>query len=988
MANEKLIESWLPLDKTNFDGDIETAFKFPPKNAKERFKRVYGYEPRAISTVGPRPRNLHLWLARRPCGVARVLTLAAILRNDISKTDFEKIVGFDKSPSLIEKKFPPLIFYVDPNRELLEKILEKSFGKKPEDIVVVDPMAGGGSIPLEALRLGFRTIAIEYNPVAYIILKATLEYPAKYGKKLYKDVKEEAQKLIEFAKEELMKYYTQDAYNYIFGKGYFCPKCGKLNPIIHTTKISDKGPFIQFKTDGKEFKVEIIENETSFDKLKCIHCKERLFTSEEVIRNWIKRHKELLKICLSGDIEKAKKAREELLSTHVLLVKQTSNGFVPCDENDRKNFFKAFLDLTQQIRELKPFIHISPIPSENDVFKPIRNYGIEYWYQLFNPRQLLTLAKLMKYTHDRVETLIKEKGEYGAAIGVYLALGIDKLTDYNNIATMWHTIRGQINRLGDQYASKKSIGLGLDYCEMVIPLENKSLGWAFEPYTDKLTATKGGVCPILNVLCNSLEGLGDRIEVYMADARELTNILKEKSVDLVNVDPPYYEQHNYGDLSEIFWQNLRIMLKPAINNGFLFNRDKEKGKIECFVKGWNPGLPTIPREGEIIVRKSKNNNKYHTENWFEEQMFKFFSEVFKILKEDGSLIVWYTHSNPKAWEAIIGALYAADFVIGRVWNIRTDPERFIGRIGGSAFLTSLALVATKSEEKVIVGETSLKHLEDENVRRVIVQSATDAINCANVSGANEKETYIMAIAGGIAGATKIHNPSIERVIDDDLRSTLDAYIPLDNQMKEKIIKTKFKRMKMFFKEILYPISLFIATNEVLKRKIEKMGFAPKEVELLLKTDNLSIAYLLFWLATRFARESKIDYDFAEKICKVTGIKIENLKVYGLLVKSNSLYLVPCGNEIFDIVSNRLEVLNRTNVGKAMMLINHIVDSPIKDNIEKCGEYVISKIPVSKTVVLTALFIVGTAKEEELDKMEVSEYSKPFVEKVLWNIYRR
>jgi len=75
------------------------------------------------------------------------------------------------------------------------------FGANSGDIVVCDPMAGGGTIPFESLRLGFRSIAVEYNPVAYII-RRVLEYPAKFGEELVIRVREEAERLINYMEKK------------------------------------------------------------------------------------------------------------------------------------------------------------------------------------------------------------------------------------------------------------------------------------------------------------------------------------------------------------------------------------------------------------------------------------------------------------------------------------------------------------------------------------------------------------------------------------------------------------------------------------------------------------------------------------------------------------------------------------------------------------------------------------------------------------------
>ena len=247
---KKLVEEWLPLSALN-------------KNAKKEmgFIRV------------PKISNMHTWLARRPTCSARVLTLASILPcNETVKAIFNNLLGFN----IISEMPYELLYLVNPDRRIVKKLLEAQCGKKPEKIVVVDPMAGGGSIPLESLRLGFKTVAIEYNPIAYTILKATLEYPAKYGEKLSEDVKREALALIDFSKNELGKYYAEDAQNYIIARGFRCtnPECNGLVPIVHGTKIGKNGPYIKFEfnRETKKFKIKVVAEESTFERLKCPYC--------------------------------------------------------------------------------------------------------------------------------------------------------------------------------------------------------------------------------------------------------------------------------------------------------------------------------------------------------------------------------------------------------------------------------------------------------------------------------------------------------------------------------------------------------------------------------------------------------------------------------------------------------------------------------------------------------------------------------------------
>lgn len=123
----------------------------------------------------PKIHNIHTWFARRPAGAARVLTLAALLPENIDTEYFKLLSGITEAYKSKKK----VIYMVHPKRDAIAEFARKQLGKEPKEIVVVDPMAGGGSIPLEALRMGFRTIAVEYNPVAYLILKATPGVPGE-----------------------------------------------------------------------------------------------------------------------------------------------------------------------------------------------------------------------------------------------------------------------------------------------------------------------------------------------------------------------------------------------------------------------------------------------------------------------------------------------------------------------------------------------------------------------------------------------------------------------------------------------------------------------------------------------------------------------------------------------------------------------------------------------------------------------------------------
>lgn len=694
--NNKLIERWFPVKEISRDAGIEMAYKSAPayiKHAKEL--GVPGNLSRDF--YDPKIRNLHPWFARRPCSAARVTILASILTENIQENSFMDAIGWNEKKFVYSKsKYPPLLFYIDPKREVIKSILEKE-GKSSFNISVCDPMAGGGSIPLESLRLGFKTIAIDYNPVAYLILKATVEYPAKYGMKLVDRVKEEANNLIKYVENNLGYFYPDTAEGYIIARGIHCPKCGGLIPLIHSSELSGRYYIgFHFDKEKKKFLPYISQSKTELKHIKpneviCPYCEYKI-KKMKAYQIWTGTHLKILQDILAGVLDE-----EKILSTHILLVRQLKNGYIIANKSDLKAFLDSCRCLSFQFDELRHFLPMEKIPEENQVFKPVRNYGIGYWYQLFNPRQLLSIGLIVRYINDRINK-IDRTDDLGKAAMLYLALGASRIIDYNSMLTTWK--KGTIRDTIGQYARNRTVSYGEAYCEAIVPRRN--IKWIFETEDNK--KTQGGILPILEEICKRLNGLGDQISVVHGDARKLSSYISEK-LDLINVDPPYFDTHIYSDISEYFWQILRLSLKPMIN--YVFNKEQIN---------WNPESPNVPREGELIVRKNKNSfqtNKF-SEIWYARQMMEFFRESNKVLKDDGLLIVWFTHKTLNAWKSIISALYGGGFYVVRIWPVTTELlTRLVAKKSDNILDRTLIIVAKKKKDIMVDIKSHAKKLSNE-----------------------------------------------------------------------------------------------------------------------------------------------------------------------------------------------------------------------------------------------------------------------------------
>ncbi len=130
------------------------------------------------------PSTLHIWWARRPLAASRATAFAALIDDPGPDEPAPEDSGFETQREYLQdliKRITPWEAVKDGNSEAIEEarqLIAEQYGQPPK---VLDPFAGGGSIPLEALRLGCETYASDYNPVAVFIEKATLEWPQKFG---------------------------------------------------------------------------------------------------------------------------------------------------------------------------------------------------------------------------------------------------------------------------------------------------------------------------------------------------------------------------------------------------------------------------------------------------------------------------------------------------------------------------------------------------------------------------------------------------------------------------------------------------------------------------------------------------------------------------------------------------------------------------------------------------------------------------------------
>ncbi|MEM2939853.1 MAG: hypothetical protein QW491_10580 [Thermoproteota archaeon] len=626
-----LIEGWIPIRELSRDAAIEMSFKPTPAYIARCKELEIAHSGRTF--YDPKIRSLHPWLARRSRSVARALNLAALLPFDTNSDDFLSCLGFTRQNLLeaVSKGYPPLISYLSPNLSSINI---------PENTVILDPMAGGGSVPLESSILGVNTIACDYNPVAYLLLRGTVEFPARYGLELWRRLVEEVKALLTYASKELSPYYDTQAEGYIMLRQV--KSNGRTIPLQTLIPIS-KDLSVKIESDGS---LSLTKN------------KEKVITKRTLLKTWMEKHVEVMN------------GKSELYEqTHRCAAIQAQKGFRLPNDSDEELLLKAYMDYLARLNSIS--IPTIDIPKDNEVFSDILPLG--RYIMLFSPRQALALDILVSYVRNRVQELIEKEGEFGAALGLYLSFGIDRIADFNSIITTWNhntlTIRDSI---GSYYKFRK-FRLEGNYAEAIIPY--RTLQWVYEPENSDRTA--GGICPVVKELAEKLEGRKCRIETYLCDAMKLSQYFK--SIDIINVDPPYYNQHIYSDFSEFFWPLLKTVLEPAIP--LLFDKR--------VLIDWTPNSWAVPKSNEIIERKASKGK-------FETRLKIALKEMGEVLKDDGLLIFWFSHRSMDAWRAVVQALSETHFSITSIIPLPSEhPTRSITGGGNAGINRVLIIVARK-----------------------------------------------------------------------------------------------------------------------------------------------------------------------------------------------------------------------------------------------------------------------------------------------------
>ena len=554
--------------------------------------------------------------------------------------------------------------YLETSNALTQAAHEALGGAVGTRPLVVDPFAGGGSIPLEALRIGADSFASDLNPIPVLLNKVVLEYVPKYGQNLVSDVRKWGAWIKHEAEKELAEIYPKDSGGatpiaYLWARTILCegPGCGVSVPIL-PSRLLEKG------------KATSVWLEFTGKSVVTVSIKEGRLPSDE-LTGTAKRGSVTCPCC--AYTTPVARVREQLSSNGGGITKSRLLAVVTNDPKTNARSYRRPNDSDQRALDLAAS-HVrklrksdagafpdETLPLMSGVFNvPI--YGHNTWSSLFSDRQLLLLVTLSRLVRQVAETLRAEKDiELSRAISTMLSIAVGKIADYSTTICTWVQSGGFV---GHTFAQGQCLPMKFDYAEST-PLSGFSGSW------------EGAIDWGCRILEREATAIWRQGHVEQASATEQP--LPDDSASCLVTDPPYYNAVPYADLSDFFYVWHRRTL-GAIHEELFRNEAAPKKEEICEMAGWDP-------------------DRYadKTAQFFESEIAKAFADSRRIVRPDGIGVIVFAHKSTSGWESLLQAIVQSGWIVTASWPVDTERASRLRAMQSAALGSSVHLICRPRE---------------------------------------------------------------------------------------------------------------------------------------------------------------------------------------------------------------------------------------------------------------------------------------------------
>ncbi|MDH2444532.1 DUF1156 domain-containing protein [Amnibacterium sp. CER49] len=676
----KLIEVSIPLDEIN------------KQSAREKSIR-HGH-----------PSTLHLWWARRPLATARAVLFAQLVDDPSVREDeflaearesgYEDAAGWASHRIKQERErlfdlMARMVNWDNLSDDALfdavrAEILKSTNGNPP---AILDPFAGGGTIPLEAQRLGLEVHASDLNPVAVLINKALIEIPPRFAghepvfpgaaatrtswpeatglaedvRRYGKWMRDEAQRRIGrlYPKAKLRGGGDATVIAWIWARTVKCPNpaCGIEMPLVSSWWLSRRGgqeSFIVPLVTSREIQYSVSHDPST--------------ATFDIAAGTVSRTGAVCIAC--GGAASLQYIRQQGSSEGLgrTLIAQVAEG------DRRRHYIPPTVEMSAAadvpIPEGAPDEPLGYYP--RDIKAPI--YGLTTFSKLFTPRQLTALLTLVQLVHeltDRIERDCKNlvvaghphahemdqlSREYASAVATYLGMAVSRTADRSSTISTWDNSMGKIrNTFGRQ-----AIPMTWDFAEANI-----------------FSSSTGNFLSQVEWTVESLEAWrGGRVaHVSQADA-------SSRNYDhlILSTDPPYYDNIGYSDLSDYFYVWLRRALRPT-----------------------HPSLfetVAVPKGDELVANRYRHGTQEAAKQFFETGFKRVFERARRSASDEYPITVYYafkqsesdaTGTSSTGWETILGSMVGAGWAVTATWPVRSELSNRMMASGMNALASSVVL---------------------------------------------------------------------------------------------------------------------------------------------------------------------------------------------------------------------------------------------------------------------------------------------------------